>query len=446
MSSPLSLLSQFTNSKELRKLFSPKKLEELARRTSFMERCRKLTASAFVHLCTFFEGADAYPTLEQMKAELLRFRIGMCKSSISERFVQSAVDFMRVLFKEVLATEFSRRWASQGLCQFADVIVADSSIFNLHSKCKDAFKGSGGGASDAAAKIQLCFGLVTSMVYELFLRQGVQSDSSHRFRDIVANALYLFDLGYFGADNFKAIMNGGAWFLSRYRYGTNLYRMDGRPITKRTLDRLVRRLKAGQTVDIQVLLSEQKIPVRLVLHKLPKPVGDEIRRKLRADKQKKCKDMSAERMAFCDVNAYITNLSEQQLPADRMRQTYGLRWQVEIMFKTWKSGMDMDKVGNIGPMQFQCMIYGHLIRMLLCCRIFWKTKLICWKEKGVELSEIKGIKLLATLVNEIRKWLVTRKRKNGGFLSEIWELLTKTCLKEAKKGDFTPFETIRNYA
>jgi hypothetical protein len=116
------------------------------------------------------------------------------------------------------------------------------------------------------------------------------------------------------------------------------------------------------------------------------------------------------------------------------------------MFKTWKSRMGLDKVRDIGPHQFQCMIYGHLIRMLLCFRIFWMAKLVYWRERGVEISEIKGMKLLSKLVQEIRKWLVTRKRKNGGFLSEIWEALTKTCVKEAKKNDFTPFETIGNCA
>jgi hypothetical protein len=170
--------------------------------------------------------------------------------------------------------------------------------------------------------------IIPAMVYELFLLEGVESDNGHRFKDIVANALYLFDLGYFGADNFKAVMDDGAWFLSRYKYGTSLYLEDGRPISKQSLDRLVGMLKPGQTLDMPVLLSGQKVPVRLVLHKLPKALGDEIRRKLKADKQKKCKDMSAKRMAFCDVNAYITNLTKEQLPTKKMRETYGLRWQV----------------------------------------------------------------------------------------------------------------------
>ena len=447
MRSPLSFLREFSNSYELRKLFFAKNIELLARSTGLIERQRELTGSAFLHICTFFSSLGSYPTFDQMRGELLRFGIRVAKSSVSDWFDQRAVSFMKVVFESVLRLDFQSRNTSEYLGKFTDVIVVDSSVINLHSKCASEFRGSGGGASESSAKLQFSFGLLTAAIHEILLNEGVKSDSGHQFKDIVSNALYLFDLGYFSTANFRAIIEGGAFFVSRYKYGTVLYRADGRPLKKAVIDRFVRMLKPGQTLDIPVLLFQnEKIPARFVLHKLPQATGDEIRRKMRTDKQKKCKDLSAGRMAFCDVNAYITNLTAEQMPAGDLRAVYGLRWQVEIMFKTWKSGLALDEVRTVRADVFQCMLYGGLIRMLLCFRIFWRAKVNWWRRTGKELSEIKGIELLNSFIPKIREWLVTRKRKNESILSEIWFILTKTCVKEAKKGDFTPFKTITLYA
>lgn len=222
---------------------------------------------------------------------------------------------------------------------------------------------------------------------------------------------------------------------------------DGRPITKAAIDRLVKKLKPGKTLDKEVLLFHNaRIPVRLVLYKLPPALGDEIRAKLAKDKGRKGEKLSPGRLAFCHVNAYVTNLSPEQAPASKLRDLYSLRWQVEIIFKTWKSGLGLDKVRNVGPWEFQCMLYGGLLRMLITQRIFWKAKAVCWKIKGVELSELKGIRALQKRIDKVREWLVTKKRKNATFLREIWATLTRSCVKDRRKADLTPFETIQFYA
>lgn len=381
-----------------------------------------------------------------MKGELLKFGVDMSVSSISGKLTDKAVNFMKALFRQVLSTRFNLGLGGEGLSRFSDIIIADSSVFNLHPKCAWHFAGFGGGASESAAKVQFSFGLLTSKVYELLVREGTEGDAGHRFMDIVTNALYLFDLGYFCGDNFKAIAEAGAYFVSRLKYGATIYHLNGTPILRSELDQMVNALYVGQTIDIPVLLGANKLEVRLILHKLPRKIADEIRRKMKSDKQKKCKGMSAGRLAFCDVNAYITNLSPEQLPGHKIREVYGLRWQVEIMFKTWKSGLDMDKVRAIGPLQFQCMFLGKLIKMLLCFKIFWSAKLQLWNQKRIEISESKGMKYIGSLISEIKEWLVGRKAKSKNLLDRIADTMSKTCIKQAKKGDLSPMETIQYYA
>lgn len=448
MKAPLPLLDEFRNSSELKKFLRPKNLHRIAREVGFIARSRKLTASAFLGICTFFPKPSSYPTLEAMCAELAcSYRIHMRPESLWERFGPDAVAFMKEVLAQALKVEFGQRFGLEGLSDFAEIFVMDSTSIHLDEKCAAEFRGSGGVAGAAAAKVQFCIGLLGGSVQELDLHHGTRSDAGHRVRNVVYNALYLFDLGYFCAENFKAIIEGGGWFISRLRYDASLFHPDGRPITREGLDRMVAKLKPGKTLDMDVLVFQKaRIPVRLVLTKLKPALGDQIRDKLIKQKGRKGERLSPGRLAFCHVNAFITNIPQEKMPADKLRAVYSLRWQVEIMFKCWKSGLGLDKVRNVGPWQFQCILYGGLLRMLLCQRIFWKAKTVCWKLKGVELSELKGMRYLQESIDKAREWMVTKKRKNASFLSEIWKKLTKSCVKHRKKADLSPFETIQFYA
>ena len=92
-------------------------------------------------------------------------------------------------------------------------------------------------------------------------------------------------------------------------------------------------MKTGQTVELQVYLGQKsKVPVRMILERVPDEVAAEKKRKLKTDKQNKRKGISKGRLAFCAVNAFITNTDNSLLPNALIRSIYSLRWQIEIMF------------------------------------------------------------------------------------------------------------------
>lgn len=447
MKTPLPFLDELKNFSGMRKVFAPRNLYATARRSGFLQRSRKLAAPAFMHLCVFFTAGHAYPTLEQMRAELrCRFGIRMSKGSLCERFSGSAVAFMREVFGQALR-EASLRGTFAGLGGFTDVVVADSTSLELDPRCAGTLRGSGGGASQAAAKFQWTLGLLSGLTYGAELLPGRRSDNAHRLAGIVPGALYLFDTAYVCPDNLEAVAKGGAWFVCRIRYGTALFHPDGRPVAGRALDRLVRRMRPGQYVDMDVLAYQGRIvPVRLVLCKLALEVADAIRKNLTTDKQKKRKRISEGRLAFCSVNAHLTNIGRDRMPAASLRSAYRLRWQVEVLFKALKSGMGIDKVRNIGPERFQCMFYGRLVRMLLTTRVFYVAKVACWNLRRREISEIKGLGYLHDNLTDLREWIVTKRRKNAQAIRKIWLALAETCLKDHKKGDSLPLDIIEAYA
>ena len=66
----------------------------------------------------------------------------------------------------------------------------------------------------------------------------------------------------------------------------------------------------------------------------------------------------------------ITNAHEDIMPLAEASMFYRLRWQIELIFKTWKSLASIDKVKKIKKERFECQLYARLIWILLNWKIY----------------------------------------------------------------------------
>ncbi|MCR8983452.1 transposase, partial [Brevibacillus laterosporus] len=66
------------------------------------------------------------------------------------------------------------------------------------------------------------------------------------------------------------------------------------------------------------------------------------------------------------INIYITNAPSTEVPTENVHPLYSLRWQVEILFKTWKSFFGIDHCKEIKQERLECHLYGQLISILIC--------------------------------------------------------------------------------
>ena len=85
--------------------------------------------------------------------------------------------------------------------------------------------------------------------------------------------------------------------------------------------------------------SEQKMDTRIVAIKVPDEVAEMRRRKkLKGDSRKK---YSADYLYLLGWNIFITNVPKERLGLDQIIRIYGLRWRIEIIFKAWKSKLNL---------------------------------------------------------------------------------------------------------
>ena len=66
------------------------------------------------------------------------------------------------------------------------------------------------------------------------------------------------------------------------------------------------------------------------------------------------------------MNVYITNMSLEEVLTNYVHSLYSLRWQIEILFKTWKSFFEIDECKNMKRERLECHSYGQLIGTLIC--------------------------------------------------------------------------------
>jgi hypothetical protein len=99
---------------------------------------------------------------------------------------------------------------------------------------------------------------------------------------IEAGALYVQDLGYFNLHRIQERRAGGAWSLSRLQVGTAVLDRQGHSLNLRQCAPK----QVGQYKELPVLLGRQlRLPMRLLMLRVPKAVADQRRKRNDAARQ-----------------------------------------------------------------------------------------------------------------------------------------------------------------
>jgi hypothetical protein len=225
------------------------------------------------------------------------------------------------------------------LKRFTAVFVGDSTTVGLPEECAAEYPGCGGtsDAGKAALKIQLVWDLCTGIVTRLVIEPGRRSDAQSAAIETLppVGSLSLWDLGYFCLERFRAWTAHGASWISRLHPGTVVLDPDGRPWN--LMERLRRHLWEGP-LDCAVLLgTEQRVPSRLIALRVPEEVAARRRQKAYRKAQKSGRTPTAEHLEWCNWTIFVTNCSVDLLTWQEVVVLYRSRWQIELMFKLWKS-------------------------------------------------------------------------------------------------------------
>jgi hypothetical protein len=223
--------------------------------------------------------------------------------------------------------------------RFPTVTVLDSSTISLPDEMQGQFRGCGGSydSGASAVKLQTELDLRSGALAHVEIEPGRSPDGATSRQEARhgKGSLRIADLGYFALPVFAAMAAAGEYFLSRLQFGTHVLLSSDKAVA--VLKWLTQ--QPGPFVDVSILLGqEQRLPCRLIAWRLPREQADRRRQKLRQETRKKRgREPCAERLAWCDWTILVTNVPEELLTPPEAAVLYRARWQVELLFKRWKS-------------------------------------------------------------------------------------------------------------
>ena len=341
-------------------------MDFLAKETRFVQRKSSLDASKFLDLLVF---CDQH--LDQLSLEDLannfgeEFGVSISKQAIHERFNDKAVDFMTGLLQALLNEELRPSTSlKKQYSRFNRIMIKDSTRYGLPESYSKVFKGHGGHGSKAQISIQYEYDLLSNTAHKLELTSACrndQQDSRQTWDSIEPGDLLLRDLGYVTQDYLRKVSQKAAYFLSRLNLRWGVSDPQGQPIDfTKILSKLNKYAIPSMEIDVEIA----SMPMRLIVSKVPPEVYQQRIRKAERSSHGRHKVSDKYRVkAWLDL--FITNVPKEWIPTQQVTNVYRLRWQVELVFKVWKSQACIDKMKSMKLQRFQCQLIARLIWLLL---------------------------------------------------------------------------------
>lgn len=351
--------------------------EQVGRQTGFTQRASKLTGAKFVQATVLGWLNKPAATLEELSQAAAAIGVPISAQGLDQRFTPAAA----ALLEQVLNAALSEVIAAEPvaiplLARFNGVIVQDSSIISLPDALVGIWPGCGGseGAPVAALKIQVRFDLLSGTLRGPLLEAGRTNDrgSARQAPPLAAQTLRLADLGYFSVEQLRGVDAHAAYFLSRLYLQTALFDPQGNRLA---LASVLEAARTGQLDQPILLGATERLPVRLLAVRVPPQVAAERRRKLHAEARAKGETPRQGRLAFADWTILVTNVPPETLALAEALVLLRVRWQIELLFKLWKSHGQVDAWRTDKPWRILCEVYAKLIAMLLQ---HWLLLLGCW--------------------------------------------------------------------
>jgi hypothetical protein len=404
-----------------------------------IERQRKFTPLSLAR--TFILGFLESPKASDEKLAQIAVQCGaeVTPQAIEQRHTPRLVGFLQTLFCE--ATKLmvgSTKALAPILERFTSVSLLDSSTIALPDEEQARFRGCGGsyGGGAAAVKLQTELDLRSGALH-VQLEPGRRPDGATNRQDARRGegSLRISDLGYFNVAVFAAMMAASEHFLSRLLFGTSVLLRTG--VAVELLPWLAKQV--GPFVDQAILLGqEQRLACRLIAWRLPTDQVNRRRRKLHQEMKKKYGSTpSAERLAWCDWTILVTSVPLDMLTPKEAAVLYRGRWQVELLFKRWKSQGLVAKLSGSTAVRQMVRVWARLLAAVVQ---HWLVIASSWGDPTKSLS--KACEAVRAFASRLAAAL-TGSTGLERVLNDMCQTLAKTCRRDPRSAPGT-FELLND--
>jgi len=415
-------------------------VENLAKDSGFIKRKSTLNGMGFLELLMFNSQQGNLSSLNEL-AEDFEMQTGraISKQGLDERFNSRSVNFLSQVLCRSLTSKF-QYLIEPNDTPFSGCYIRDSTRFGLPEEYSSTYKGQGGATkTKSMISIQYELDLLSGKQVDLQLTSGCrndQRDSRESCPHIKQNSLLIRDLGYITSYYMQQVIEKGAYFLNRlpanmqvFDCSNNLEKVDFEQLEKK-----IKRYKLPY-IELDVLVGKKaQIPTRIIVHTAEeKTARAQLKRTTKGMKSIGCQ-VSKEQKVRSRLNIYITNVDRERIKAKHVRAIYKLRWQIELVFKSWKSFCNIDKIKKVKIHRFECMLIAGLIWILANWKVFQCIN--GWFQMHLPQKTASVLKFFkyASKKDQVLRRIIFNDEHVEPWLEKLIDMAESKFFRESKKG------------
>lgn len=343
-----------TMMKQFKRVLSETELNELGKRSGFCQRKREVTPyrlslgmlDVFANnkVITIADMQRGFNALCKKRVQYKPFHNQLAKPSFPV--------FMQGLFEHLmgrLTQEVLRFDAGSPFARFQQLWLHDGSSFGLKSSLREVYPGRFTATSPAGVELHVTMGLLDEAIETVVLTADSEAEVHHAPAPAsLRGGLLLADRMFFIKAYLAEVEACGGAYIVKAKGTVNptirhAYRTDGKELQDwrgLRLKAVKRRIARYGVVDIDVSwpLDDGVLEARLIVSRVPE--GKTLR-------------------------YLVTNLPRDAFTAAAVMEAYRLRWQIELLFKEWKSHANLHAFDTSNPAIAEGLIWMSLCAALL---------------------------------------------------------------------------------
>ena len=390
-------------------------VEQKERSSGFVQRESKMNGSRFVQTLVWSLMQDPDATLEGMAGGAGLVGAEISAQGLAERFTPAACELMHsVLTSAMGMIVTSDPVAIPLLARFRGVYLLDSTVIPLPSILHTIWPGASTnqGEPTAALKVQVRLDYRSGCLDHVALQSARSQDRAApvQHAELPAGSIRLADAGYFSLPVLRTYHDAGVYFLTRAAIQTQIITVDGEVMSQADF---IHRYGQNGRIDQAIRLGKQELlPCRIVAWRVGAESAQRRKRKLKNQARKQQRPLNPDSWTLADWAVFVTNVPSTMLNVEEVTVLSRVRWQIELLFKRWKSYVALERSRSQNHWRILCEVYAKLLVVLIQ---HWFLLATCWSLPDRSLAKAtialrKFVVSLALLLHEPRAFqqLLTR--------------------------------------
>jgi ribosome-associated translation inhibitor RaiA len=270
--------------------------------------------------------------------------------------------------------------------EFRHIVIQDGSSFAIHDGLREVFPGRFKAVKPAAVELHTTMDLLCDAPTTVVLTPDTTNEQAFLPEPVsLQESLLLADRGYLDLHYLHRVQEAGGFFIIRAKAGMNprvveAFREDGkrlRSLRNKPLKAIQAKLPKRQRVELLVAWQVETHTLRLRLL-------------ISWNRRKK---------EFCYL---VTNLPAKRYGLDLIFRAYKWRWQVELLFKEWKSYANLHAFDTANPAMVEGLIWAAIAAAALKRFLTYMTQLLAQVSMSTRKVAMCAVHILGGIVQALK--------------------------------------------